>query len=80
MAKRTVLHLRLDPDKLGGSSQGIVGLAQGSKQYACQVEGQKRREERCSSKYNYIIIHADILSPVQFSMLLYIHRERGDCN
>ncbi|KAK7493328.1 hypothetical protein BaRGS_00015454, partial [Batillaria attramentaria] len=47
MAKRTVLHLRLDPDKLG-SSQGIVGLAQGCKEYACHVEGQKRREERCS--------------------------------
>ncbi|KAK7112744.1 hypothetical protein V1264_012145 [Littorina saxatilis] len=52
MAKRTVLHLRLDPDKLGASAQGIVGLAQGCKEYACQVEGQKRREERCSSKYD----------------------------
>ena len=56
MAKRTVLHLRLDPDKLGGSSQGIVGLAQGSKQYACQVEGQKRREERCSSEYSSLFL------------------------
>ncbi|XP_025116247.1 uncharacterized protein LOC112577394 [Pomacea canaliculata] len=47
MAKRTVLHIRLDPDQTG-SSQGIVGLAQGCKEYASHVEGQKRREERCS--------------------------------
>ncbi|PVD37466.1 hypothetical protein C0Q70_00056 [Pomacea canaliculata] len=48
MAKRTVLHIRLDPDQTG-SSQGIVGLAQGCKEYASHVEGQKRREERCST-------------------------------
>ncbi|XP_046378987.1 uncharacterized protein [Haliotis cracherodii] len=45
MVKRTVLHLRLDPDQQG-SSQGIVGLVQGCKDYTLQLEGVKRRGER----------------------------------
>ncbi|XP_076458221.1 uncharacterized protein LOC143291956 [Babylonia areolata] len=60
MAKRTVLHLRLDPDKLGGGGEagGIVGLAQGCKSSTSHSQGQKRREERCS-KMTRQDVHAD---------------------
>ncbi|XP_041364772.1 uncharacterized protein LOC121380087 isoform X2 [Gigantopelta aegis] len=45
MIKRTVLHLHLDPDQKG-STQRVVGIMQGCKEYAQQMESQKRRGER----------------------------------
>lgn len=60
MAKRTVLHLRLNADQTG-SAHGIVGLAQGYKEYASHVEGQKRREERCSSECLFVLLAIYIL-------------------
>lgn len=61
MVKRTVLHLRLDPDQQG-SSQGIVGLVQGCKDYTLQLEGVKRRGERTNSEYTFPLLGDYLLS------------------
>ena len=52
MIKRTIMHLRLNPDEPGSAQgPGIGGLVQGCKDYSYQVESAKRREEKYSGKY-----------------------------
>lgn len=49
MIKRTIMHLRLNPDEPGSAQgPGIGGLVQGCKDYSYQVESAKRREEKYS--------------------------------
>jgi hypothetical protein len=55
MIKRTILHLKLNPDDqmnvhVQGKPAGVGGLMQGCREYAMQVEGAKRREEKYARK------------------------------
>ena len=52
MTKRTIMHLRLNPDEPSSAQgTGIGGLVQGCKDYSYQLESARRREEKYSSKF-----------------------------
>ena len=52
MVKRTIMHLRLNPDEPNASAGlGIGGLVQGCRDYNHQLESARRREEKYSSEY-----------------------------
>lgn len=51
MVKRTVMHLRLNPDEPNTiQSFGVGGLMQGCKDFSHQAESARRREDKYSSK------------------------------
>lgn len=55
MIKRTIMHLRLNPDEPSSAQgPGIGGLAQGCKDYSYQLESARRREEKYSSKLDVV--------------------------
>ena len=51
MIKRTILHLRLNPDEPNSvQGVGLGGLVQGCRSYNHQAESARRREDKYSSK------------------------------
>ena len=51
MVKRTIMHLRLNPDEPNTVQNiGVGGLIQGCKDFSRQAESARRREDKYSSK------------------------------